>query len=126
MDDKNKKVLIVEDDAQISKVYEIQLAKEGYVTFTAHDGDSAIKLMVEEKPDLAILDLMIPKKDGFEVLQEIKENHSDIKIPILVISNLGQNNDKIRVLELGATEYLVKTDHSIREIMDKVKNYLEK
>jgi len=125
MDKIQKKVLIVEDDVQISKVYEIQLAKEGFLTVTAHNGDDAIKLLVEEKPDLAIFDLMIPKKDGFELLEEIKNEHPDIKIPIVVISNLGQEDDKARAISLGATAYFVKTDHPIQEIMAKIKGYLK-
>jgi len=125
MNENKKKILIVEDDVQISKVYEIQLAKEGFLTVTTHSGENAIKLIVEEKPDLAIFDLMIPKKDGFELLEEIKNNHPDIKIPIIVISNLGQESDKARAIGLGAIEYLVKTDHSIQEIMGKIKGYLK-
>ena len=126
MEEAKKKVLIVEDDLQISKVYEIQLKKEGFVTVTAHNGEDAIKLLLEEKPDLITLDLMIPKKDGFEVLQDIKENFPDIKIPIIVISNLGQEGDKERAMTLGATEFLVKTDHAIQEVMSKIKGYVNK
>lgn len=121
-----KKVLIVEDDVQISKVYEIQLKKEGFQTVTAHNGEEAMKMLVDEKPDLVTLDLMIPKKDGFEVLEDIRENHKDIKIPIIVISNLGQLGDKDRAMSLGASEFLVKTDHSIQEIMSKIKGYVNK
>lgn len=124
MNKDQKKILIVEDDVQISKVYEIQLKKEGFQTVTAHNGEDAIKMLIDENPDLVTLDLMIPKKDGFEVLEDIRDNHKDIKIPIVVISNLGQAGDKERVLSLGATEFLVKTDHSIQEIMNKIKGYL--
>jgi two-component system response regulator VicR len=78
MDTNKKKVMIVEDDEHISKVYEIKLAKEGFVTSLAVDGEEAVTKISSEKPDLILLDLMIPKKDGFGVLEDIK------KIPTLV------------------------------------------
>lgn len=119
-----KKVLLVEDDLQISKVYEIQLKKEGILTVLAHDGEEAMELFIKEKPDLIILDLMLPKRDGFGVLEDVRKNHRNTEIPIIVISNLGQKDDKTRAISLGATEYMIKVDHSIKEIVDKVKKYL--
>ena len=124
MAESSKKVLIVEDDQQISRVYEIQLKKEGISTIVARDGEEAIKLLMKEKPDLVVLDLMLPKKDGFDVLREVRGNPDLSKIPMIIISNLGQADDKTRALELGATEYLVKIDQSILEIIKKIKNYL--
>jgi len=120
-----KKVLLVEDDLQISKVYEIQLKKEGILAVLAHDGEEAMELFVKEKPDLIVLDLMLPKMDGFGVLEDVRKNHENTEIPIIVISNLGQKDDKTRALSLGATEYMIKVDHSIKEIVDKVKEYLD-
>ncbi len=125
MIESQKKVLVVEDDIQISKVYEIKLAKEGILTVHANNGEDAMKLLSEEKPDLIILDLMIPKKDGFWVLSEIKENNKYLGIPVLVISNLGQKDDMVRAMDLGATEYLIKVDHQIQEIVDKIKEYFK-
>ena len=126
MADMQKKVLIVEDDEHIAKVYEIQLAKEGLIIIIARDGEEAVKIIESEKPDLVILDLMLPKKDGFWVLEEIKKNAKSSKIPILVISNLGQKTDEKRAMELGATEYLIKIDYPIQEIISKIKSYLKK
>jgi len=119
-----KRILIVEDDLQISKVYEIQLQREGFSTVLARNGEEAVELFSAQKPDLIILDLMIPKRDGFSVLKEIRENSKNSTLPILIISNLGQNDDKKRAMDLGATEYLIKIDHPIQEIIDKVKKYL--
>ncbi len=121
---KNKKVMIIEDDDHISKVYEIKLAKEGFSTVLTKDGEEAVAKIIAEKPDLILLDLMIPKKDGFSVLEDIKKMPELSHIPIIVLSNLGQQVDKDRVMALGANEYLVKVDHSIQEIVDKVKGYL--
>ena len=126
MDNSNKRILIVEDDFQISKVYQIQLSKEGIFTMVAHNGEEAIEFLEEANPDLVVLDLMIPKKDGFWVLEEIRKIEKYKKTPILIISNLGQEDDKIRALGLGATEYLVKIDQSIQEIIKKIKEYLKK
>ncbi len=120
----NKKVMIVEDDEHISKVYEIKLRKEGLVTVLARDGEEAVVKIISEKPDLIILDLMLPKRDGFWVLEEIKKNPETAGIPVIVLSNLGQKGDQERALALGANEYLVKVDYPIQDVIDKVKGYL--
>lgn len=124
MNETTKKVMIVEDDEHISKVYEIKFAKEGIPTSVARDGEEAVVKITAEKPSLIILDLMIPKKDGFWVLEEIKKNPDLATIPVLVLSNLGQKSDQDRALGLGANEYLVKVDFSIQDIIEKVKSYL--
>lgn len=124
MDTNNKKVMVVEDDEHISKVYEIKLAKEGIASFLARDGEEAVVKITAEKPDVILLDLMLPKKDGFWVLEEIKKNPELAGIPVIILSNLGQKSDQDRALALGASEYLVKVDYSIQEIIDKVKGYL--
>lgn len=119
-----KKVMIVEDDEHISKVYEIKLSKEGYGTSLAVDGEEAVAKITRELPDLIILDLMIPKKDGFGVLEEIKKNPATAGIPVIVLSNLGQQTDQDRAIGLGANEYLVKVDYPIQDVINKVKGYL--
>lgn len=121
---KKKKVMIVEDDEHISKVYEIKLAKEGIESSLAVDGEEAVDKITAEKPDLIILDLMLPKKDGFGVLEDIKKNPETASIPVIVLSNLGQKSDQDRALALGANEYLVKVDNPIQSVVDKVKGYL--
>ncbi len=124
METSKKKVVIVEDDEHIYKVYEIKLAKENIASVVARDGEEAVVLITAEKPDLIILDLMIPKKDGFAVLEEIKKNPELARIPVIVISNLGQKSDQERALALGANEYLIKVNYPIQDIVDKVKGYL--
>ncbi|MEK7569140.1 MAG: response regulator [Patescibacteria group bacterium] len=124
MDTNKKKVMIVEDDEHISKVYEIKLAKEGMQTLLARDGEEAVAMIASEKPDLIILDLMLPKKDGFGVLEDIKKVPELAGIPVIVLSNLGQKTDQDRALGMGANEYLVKVDYPIQEVVDKVKGYL--
>lgn len=124
MNENGKKVMIVEDDEHIAKVYEIKLAKEGVATSLARDGEEAVAKITAEKPDVIILDLMLPKKDGFGVLEDIKKNPELAGIPVIILSNLGQQSDQERALALGANEYLVKVDYPIQEVVDKVKGYL--
>lgn len=124
MNETDKKVLIVEDDEHISKVYEIKLAKEGIHSVLAKNGEEAVAMIARVKPALILLDLMLPKKDGFSVLEEIKKNPELESIPVIVLSNLGQQSDQDRALALGAREYLVKVDYPIQEIINKVKTYL--
>ncbi len=125
MVENSKKILIVEDDIHVSKVFQVQLEKIGFIVILASDGEEATLILEKEKPDLVILDLMIPKKDGFDVIKEIRANALFLKTPVIILSNLGQETDKTRALELGATEYLVKIDYPIQEIIDKVKAYLK-
>ncbi len=121
-----KKVLIIEDDDHISKVYEIKLSKENVDTVVARDGEEGVKMVASEKPDLVLLDLMIPKKDGFTVLEEVKKTDLGKTIPILVLSNLGQQGDIERAVSMGAADYFIKVNLSIQEVIDKVKGYLNK
>lgn len=124
MEKNNKKIVIIEDDDHISKVYEIKFAKEHVTTILARDGEEGVAKIKSEKPDIILLDLMIPKKDGFGVLQEIKQIPELAKIPVIVLSNLGQKSDQDRAMSLGASEYLVKVDYPIQEVIDKAKGYL--
>lgn len=91
---------------------------------TAIDGEEGLRKIYGEKPDLIILDLMLPKKDGFEILKEIKDNKDVKDIPVIILSNLGQDNDIKRGLELGAVDFLVKIDYSIAKVVEKIKNAL--
>lgn len=125
MDDHKKKVLIVEDDEHISRIYDIKFSHEGYQTLLARNGEEALEMISSKRPDLIMLDLMLPKKDGFMVLEEIKKDPELKNIPVLVISNLGQKSDEERVLALGANGYMVKVSYSMQEVIDKAKSYLQ-
>jgi len=124
MDEHKKKILIIEDDEHVSKVYEMKFSKEGYSTVFVSNGEEAVEKITSEKPDLIILDLMVPKKDGFVILGEIKKNSSTASIPVLVLSNLGGKSDQDRALGLGANEYMVKVNYSMQEVIDRAKSYL--
>lgn len=125
MDEHKKKILVIEDDEHVSKVYEMKFSKEGYNTIFIMSGEEAVEKITDEKPNLIILDLMIPKKDGFAILEEIKKNPSTASIPVLVLSNLGGKGDQDRALALGANEYMVKVNYSMQEVIDRAKSYLQ-
>lgn len=125
MDEHKKKILIIEDDEHVSRVYEMKFLKEGYTTVLIASGEEATERVIEEIPDLIILDLMVPKKDGFAILEEIKKNPDTANIPVLVLSNLGGKIDQDRAIMLGANEYMIKVNHSMQEVIDRAKNYLK-
>lgn len=111
-------VLIAEDDKSMSKALELKLKKSGFNVSVAYDGEEAIKKLTESKFTIVLLDLIMPKLDGFAVLEEIKAK----KIPskVIVTSNLSQEEDFKRAKDLGAVDYLVKSDTTIKEIVEKV------
>ena len=120
-----KFILVVEDDSFYGNVLKTKLTKEGYEVVLATDGEQAIKQVKGKKPDLMLLDLIMPVKDGFTTLSELKSD-SDLKnIKVIVLSNLGQEEDITKAKTLGADDYLIKTNISIQEMMDKVKQYVE-
>lgn len=119
-----KNILIIEDDEQVARVYRVKLEQDGIKSATAGDGEEGLRKIISEKPDLVLLDLMLPKEDGFWVLEELKKKPELKKIPVIVLSNLGQKGDEERALGLGAKDYMIKTDVSIKEVVDKVKKFL--
>lgn len=125
MPEKKPKILIIEDDQRINKVYMAKLSVEGMEVVTALDGIEGERKIYSEKPDLILLDLMLPRKSGFEILEDIKKDPKVKDIPVLILSNLAQEKEIEKGLSLGATDYLVKTDYSIQQIMDKIKNILK-
>ena len=126
MEKKAPKILIIEDDQRINKVYMAKLSVEGIAVVTALDGEEGLRKVYSEKPDLILLDLMLPRKSGFDILKEIKADPKVKDIPVLILSNLAQEKEIEEGLALGAEDYLVKTDYSIQQVMEKIKKALEK
>lgn len=120
-----KKILIAEDDQFLSDAYVAKLTFEGYEIETAMDGEEALLTLQTFKPDLMILDLVMPKLDGYMVLTEIRKNDEFKNLPVIVASNLGQKEDIEHAKALGATDFVVKTDLSIKDLVEKVKRLLE-
>lgn len=119
-----KKILFIEDEAALQQAAAQVLTEEGFEVFSALDGEIGLKLAKEKQPDLILLDLVLPKKDGFEVLKALKEDPLTKNIPVLVLTNLEGSDDVRKVLELGATTYLVKTSYKLEDIVDKVRQTL--
>lgn len=122
---KQKKVLVVEDDRFLANAYKVGFEGEGFQVELAMDGDEAINLATAETPDLILLDIMLPKKDGFTVLQELKADANLKKVPVVVASNLGQPNDIEKGTKLGAVDYIVKSESSITEILQKIRKLMK-
>lgn len=117
-------VLIVEDDPFYSSIYKTKVEKDGVNAQIVHDGDQALKAARAKKPALIVLDLIMPGKDGFQTLQELKADPALKDIKVLVLSNLSQDEDIKRVMDLGAVEYLIKSNIPIQELIQKIKSHL--
>ena len=120
----NKRILLIEDDPFLSSLLKNRFIKEGYEVDLAQSGDDGIKMLKESDHDLILLDLILPGKSGFEVMEEINGDPLAPKIPILIISNLGQDTDMEKGKELGAVGYLVKARTSIDALIGKAKEFL--
>ncbi len=118
------KILIVEDEEVLSKVLQEKLEKDGDEVALAADGEEAVTRAKSFSPDVIVLDLLLPKRSGFEVLQILKADQALKAIPVIVVSNLGEDEDIKRALALGAADYYVKSEHPINEIIEKIKNIL--
>ncbi|MCA9391818.1 response regulator [candidate division WWE3 bacterium] len=119
-----KKILLAEDDKFISKAYKFGLEKEGYTVDVALNGGQVTDKIKEFKPDLILLDLIMPLKDGFEVLTEIKADPELSKIPVIVLTNLSQEPDIVKAKKLGAVDYLIKSNMTLRQVIENVKFHL--
>ena len=117
-----KTVLVVDDEKPIVDILVYNLKKEGYNTLEANDGEEAVRLVIEKKPDLVLLDIMLPKMDGLTVCKKIRHNYN---IPIIMLSAKDEEIDKILGLELGADDYITKP-FSVRELIARVKANLRK
>lgn len=117
----NKKILLVEDDPFLSEIYFTSLNYAGFHVTHVEDGKKCLEMLEEEKFDLLVLDLLLPKIDGFEVIKKIKEKN--IKIPIFILSNLSGEEYIKKTKKLGVKEYLLKTKFTPKEIVEKIKNF---
>ena len=121
MDEAQKKVLLVEDDQFLAALLKNRLQKENFDVTLAKNGEEALKNLDTFVPDLILLDIILPGKSGFEILEEMHAHPNLSKVPVLIISNLGQESDISRGKELGALGYFVKARTSIDEVINQVK-----
>ena len=120
-----KKILFIEDESTLQKALEDILKQGGYEMISALDGETGLRLAESEEPDLILLDLILPKLHGFEVLKKLKGGSKTKDIPIIILTNLESMKEIDQAIELGATTYLVKTQYTIEEVIDKVKKTLK-
>lgn len=119
-----KKVLVIEDDSMLSSMYRMKLEDSGYTAFVANEGKQGLETAKSEKPDLILLDIMMPMMDGFSVLAEIKEDASLKDVPVIIMTNLGTNEDIDKGKKMGAVDYVVKADSTPAQIVERIKKYL--
>lgn len=117
-----KKILFIEDESALQKTLGEVLTKEGYTIFSALDGELGFELAKLKKPDLILLDLILPRLNGFEVLKKLKENNETKNIPVIVLTNLEGVNEVNKAIELGAKTYLVKAQYTLEEVLEKIRN----
>jgi two-component system, OmpR family, alkaline phosphatase synthesis response regulator PhoP len=123
MDATKKRVIVAEDDQFYANIYKVKLGREGYDVVVANNGIEALKAVAEKKPDLILLDLIMPEKDGFETLQDLRKNPDYKDVKVVVISNLGQEEDIKRAEAMGSNGYFVKTNTSVQEMVEIVRSY---
>lgn len=120
------KILVVEDDAYLGNAYRVKLTKAGYEVRIALDGLEALHVVNSFVPEIIILDLIMPKKDGFATLEELRRDEKWKTIPIIVASNLGQKEDIEKSMRLGATDFIVKSDLNLNDLITKIHILLSK
>ncbi|HLB51901.1 hypothetical protein A3F07_02025 [candidate division WWE3 bacterium RIFCSPHIGHO2_12_FULL_38_15] len=118
------KILVAEDDKFLGKVYKAKFVKEGYEVQSASDGNEVFNILQNFMPDVILLDLIMPIKDGFITLKELKLNDKFKNIPVIIASNLGQKDEIEKGLNLGAADYLVKSDTTIEKVIEKVRMHI--
>ena len=120
-----KKILLIEDETILLEMYKDKLEDAGFEAIGASEAKEGLKIAKKEKPDLIILDILLPKENGIYFLQQLKEDSEIASIPVIAFSNYDDPLDKKRALRLGAREYLLKTNYTPQGIIEKIKEYLE-
>ncbi len=119
-----KTILLVEDDEFLAELYATKLRLENYEILLATDGEKGLKLAQEKKPDLVLLDIILPRMDGFEVLKHLKEDSALKAVPVILLTNLSQKDEVKKGLDLGANDYLIKAHFMPSEVVKKIQQLL--
>ena len=125
MPETSRRILLAEDDRLLRKAAEATLKRKGFTVFTAEDGEEAFRVAQAELPDLILLDLIMPKRQGFDVLRDLKGCPETARIPVIVLSNLGQERDIQQAMESGAVAYYVKANLSLEGLVKRVEEALQ-
>lgn len=123
---KKKSILLVEDDEFLAELYATKLNLEEFEVSLAVDGEKGLKMIKDKKPDLILLDIILPKKDGFEILKIIKSDKALKNIPVILLTNLSQKDEVKKGLDLGADDYLIKAHFMPSEVVKKIKQTIGK
>ncbi len=126
MTTKKATILLVEDDQMISTMYQTKFSMEGYTIEVAMDGKTGLEKIKTIKPDILLLDVILPKIDGFTILKAMKSDPATAKIPVILLTNLGQDEDVKKGKSLGADDYFIKSNHTPAEIVQKVASIVKK
>ncbi|MFA7244912.1 MAG: response regulator [Candidatus Magasanikbacteria bacterium] len=118
-------VLLVEDDNFLGNIYKTKFELEKFKIILAKDGQEGLEMAKKKKPDIILLDVLMPKMDGFTVLENLKKDKNTVNIPVILLTNLGQKDDVEKGLELGAVDYLIKAHFKPSETVEKVKKILQ-
>jgi two-component system phosphate regulon response regulator PhoB len=122
----NKKtILLVEDDAMISSIYQVKFEADGFKVLIARDGAGGLDLVKKEKPDIVLLDVILPGLDGFSVLEEVKKDKAIAHTPVIMLTNLGTEDDRVKGQKMGAEDYLVKASLTPGQVSEKIAKILK-
>jgi DNA-binding response OmpR family regulator len=122
---KKKIILVVEDDLFLIRAYQIKFEKEGFEVWVATEGNTAMEFLKKEPANIVLLDLMLPGISGFDILEEIRKNTKWKDVPVIILTNLGQQQDINKGKELKVKDYIVKANVKISDVVEKVKGYLK-
>jgi len=125
MENKSRAILIVEDDEMVANMYKIKLENNCWKVILAQNGQDGLESASREKPDLILLDIILPQVDGFAVLQSLKEKNDLREIPVVILTNLGTDEDVAKGRELGAAGYIIKSEHTPSQICEEIKKYIK-
>lgn len=125
MDNKNVHVMLVEDDVFLANIYKTKFDMEGFKISHADNGEKGLDDIKKKKPDVILLDILLPKMDGFAILEALKKDESVKNIPVILLTNLGQKDDVEKGLDMGAVDYLIKAHFKPSEVVQKVREVLK-
>lgn len=125
MENKKTKVLLVEDDQMIVDMYKMRLEEEGFEVLITEKGSEVLGLAKKNKPAIILLDVILPETDGFSILRSLHSSTETRNIPVLLLTNLGQESDQEKGVEMGASGYFVKSQHTPVEVINKIKELIK-
>lgn len=124
MPDEKKKILLVEDDPMIVEMYKMRLEEEGFEVLITDRGSEALEWAISRRPEVVLLDIILPEVDGFSILQNLKNSQETKDIPVLLLTNLGQESDQEKGRQMGVTDYFVKSQHTPADIIQKINSII--